>query len=221
MKRNGGLVEFRPARRVFAGRGRSMLTFGEWKIALLAMGFGAAVGAGWFYEFPAEAPPLALVQPPAKPPERQAPIAAAPAAAVETLEAAIEAPTGDSVLPQIVLAADDGRVSRTEEAEILIAKAARVVDGDTLYLDGVPTRIRLWGVDAPERDEEGFDEAAQTLARLVEGETLSCEHIDTDPYKRIVARCYFDDGRDLSEQMIDSGAATEFLRYTRGYYGGE
>jgi len=28
----------------------------------------------------------------------------------------------------------------------------RVVDGDSLYLEGVTAQIRLWGVDAPERD---------------------------------------------------------------------
>lgn len=224
MSKNGGLVEFRPARRVFAGRGRSLLTFGEWKIAFAAMAFGGAISAGWLYQFPSAGMPLALAQPPAaaQPLPTQttvAPaIAAAPAPVAEIVEASAPA---DSVLPQIVLAAEDGRVSRIEEAKILIARAARIVDGDTFYLDGVATRIRLWGVDAPEREEDGFDEATQTLARLVEGETLSCEHVDTDPYKRIVARCFFNDGRDLSEQMIDSGAASEFLRYTRGYYGGE
>ncbi len=220
MRRSGGFVEFKPARRVFAGRGRSMLTFGEWKIALAAMVFGAAIGAGWFYEFPPVVRPLALAQPPAAPQTlAEAPaVSAAPVPAAEIVEAKAQA---GSVLPQIVLAVEDGRVSRTDEAKFLIAEAARIVDGDTFYLEGVSTRIRLWGVDAPERDEEGFDQATQTLTRLVDGETLSCEHIDTDPYERLVARCYFNDGRDLSEQMIDSGVATEYLRYTRGYYSGE
>lgn len=223
MRRSGGRVEFKPARRVFAGRGRSMLTFGEWKIALAAMVCGGAIGAGWFHDFRGSVRPLALAQPIAalQAPAPGAAIAAAPVAAVEAVEAAADAAGADSILPQIVLAAQDGRVSRTEDAKILIAEAARIVDGDTLYLEGVSTSVRLWGVDAPERDEEGFDEATQTLARLVDGETLSCERIDTDRYRRIVARCYFNDGRDLSEQMIDSGAATEFLRYTRGYYAGE
>lgn len=220
MRKIGGLVEFKPARRMFAGRGRSMLTFGEWKIAIFAMAFGGAVGAGWVHDFASPVAPLALAQPPAAPAVETA-VAAAPVAAAEFVEAAADAASGDAFLPQIVLAAADGRVSRTEGTAYLIARAARIVDGDTLYLDGVATRIRLWGVDAPERDEEGFDDATQTLARLVEDETLSCEHVDTDAYKRIVARCYFEDGRDLSAQMIDSGAASEYLRYTHGYYGGQ
>lgn len=216
----GGLVEFKPARRVFAGRGRSLMTFGEWKIAFAAMAFGGLIGAGWFYNLPHGAGLLALAQPPAEAPTPQ--VAPAPVETAGIVEAAAQP---DSVLPQVVLAAaatdDDGRVDRAGEAGYLIAEAARVVDGDTLYLEGVATRIRLWGVDAPEREEPGFDEATQMLAGLVTGETLSCEHVDTDRYLRIVARCYFADGRDLSEAMIESGAATEYLRFTQGYYSGE
>lgn len=219
MTRGAKLAQFKPARRVFAGRGRSMLTFGEWKIAIFGILFGAAVGAGWFYELPGKSEPLALAQPPVEA-APQSQLAAVPVA--EIVEASVEP---DAVLPQIVLAApatdDDGRVDRAGEADYLIAEAERVVDGDTLYLKGVATRIRLWGVDAPEREELGFDEATQALAALVAGQTLSCEHVDTDRYLRIVARCYFADGRDLSQAMIDSGAAREYLRFTQGYYSGQ
>lgn len=215
MTKGAKLVEFKPARRVFAGRGRSLMTFGEWKIAFAAMAFGGLIGAGWLYRLPHGTALLALAQPPIEAPPQVAP---APVEAAGIVEAAAGA---DSVLPQIVLAAGDDRVDRAGEAGYLIAEAARVVDGDTLYLQGVATRIRLWGVDAPEREEPGFDEATQMLVGLVMGQTLSCEHVDTDRYLRIVARCYFADGRDLSEAMIDSGAATEYLRFTHGYYGGE
>ena len=219
MERGGKFPEFKPARRVFAGRGRSMLTFGEWRIAAAGILFGGAVGAGWFYEMPEVAEPLTLVQP--------APVAmAAPAAPVEALAPTTVAdtpiePAPQEILPQIVLAAADGRTSRQREPSYYIASVARVVDGDTFYLEGIATRIRLWGVDAPERSETGYDEAGEMLASLVADQPLACEHVDIDPYERIVARCYFGDGRDLSEAMIRSGVADEYLRFTRGYYGGE
>lgn len=221
MGRGGKFPEFKPARRVFAGRGRSMLTFGEWKIAAAGILFGGAVGAGWFHEFTPGASPLTLVQP--------APVAIAAPAAPENAsalaptivaETALE-PAPEEILPQIVLAAADGRTSRRPEPAYYIASVARVVDGDTFYLEGITTRIRLWGVDAPERSEEGFDEASEMLATLVAEQPLACEHVDIDPHERIVARCYFGDGRDLSEAMIRSGVADEYLRFTRGYYGGE
>lgn len=216
----GGLVEFKPARRVFAGRGRSLLTLGEWKIAFAAMFFGGAVSAGWFYQAPEGEEVLTLAQPPTEQGEAhaQAIVAAAPMPAAETIETAFET---EAVYAQIMLAENDGRTDRAAASSHIIAQAARVVDGDTFYLDGLSTRIRLWGVDAPERSEQGFDEAAETLASLVAGHTLACDHVDTDPYQRIVARCYLESGVDISEAMIKSGAAEEFLRYTKGYYGGE
>lgn len=218
----GGLVEFKPARRVFAGRGRSMLTFGEWKIAIFGILFGGAVGAGWFYELPEErvlaAPAGALAGDAPAPRPAAAPELARAVEAVADEETSAEEA---SVLPQIVLAQDDGRRARAAGEDAYGGRVSRVVDGDTFYLEGLSTRIRLWGVDAPEREELGFDEATETLAALVAGQTLSCEHIDTDRYLRIVARCYFADGRDLSEAMIESGAAAEYLRFTQGYYSGE
>ncbi len=228
MGRIGKFTEFKPARRVFAGRGRSLLTFGEWKIAFLSIAFGAAIGAGWFYDAEGARSPFTLIQPAmlAKTPrpEAESPIKVA---AVETPPvAADEAPAAtqtasEAIMPQIILAAEDGRESRTPRRSVLIAPVARIVDGDTLYLEGVATRIRLWGVDAPEKSEAGFDAASDRLAALVGGGPIACEHVDTDPHKRIVARCFLSDGADLSEAMIKSGVAREFLRFTRGYYGGE
>jgi len=220
MGRGGKFPEFKPARRVFAGRGRSLLTFGEWKIAAAGILFGGAVGAGWFYQFPQLAAPLTLAE--FAPVEMAAPVEAPPEALVPTSVAGTaNEPEPQEILPQIVVAAADGRTNRTGGPAHYIASVARVVDGDTFYLEGITTRIRLWGVDAPERSEAGFDEASEMLAALVAEQPLACEHVDIDPYERIVARCYFGDGRDLSEAMIRSGVADEYLRFTRGYYGGE
>lgn len=220
MGKAGKFAEFRPARRVFAGRGRSMLTLGEWRIALTAMLFGAAIGAGWFFDLSAapaahtsaeaELEPLEI---PAAP-KNEATVAA-PAAVIA------EAPSVNIALPHIVLAEPDGRDDRKIPETDYEGRLARIVDGDTFYIEGVDTRIRLWGVDAPERDEAGFDEASAMLESLAGGETLSCEHMDRDRYGRIVARCRLGDGVDLSEAMIKSGVATEYLRFTQGYYGGE
>lgn len=193
---------FKPARRVFAGRGRSMLTFGEWKIAFASMAFGAFVGAAFVFPPEEGAKIMALVEPPLT--------RAAPSFAEGAREA-----TG------VVLAAAKAPfVAPAKERARLVAKAGRIVDGDTLYLEGVETRIRLWGLDAPERAEAGYETATRTLAALVAGRTLSCEQLDTDRYGRIVARCHTEDGRDVSAAMIDSGAAREYLHFSRGYYSG-
>lgn len=94
----------------------------------------------------------------------------------------------------------------------------RIVDGDTFYMDGVETRIRLWGLDAPEKDEPGGNRATRMLREIAHGERVSCREVDTDRYGRIVGQCFLAGGRDIAALMIESGAASEYLRYSGGYY---
>lgn len=100
------------------------------------------------------------------------------------------------------------------------ARVAYVIDGDTLALDGVEPRIRLWGVDAPERDQRGAQAATDALKSLAgQGVRVSYIQIDRDRYSRIVARVFLPDGREINRMMIEGGTATEFCRYSKGFYG--
>ena len=93
-----------------------------------------------------------------------------------------------------------------------------VVDGDSLYLEQHDPQIRLWGVDAPERNEAGYELAKNTLTRIALSKSVRCEIVDIDKYQRTVARCFLADGQEINRMMIDSGAAKEYLRFTHGYY---
>jgi len=64
---------------------------------------------------------------------------------------------------------------------------------------------------------DGIDEAA--LRNLISGNTLRCDVLDIDRYERLVAQCFLPDGRDIAAEMIRSGAATEYCRFSRGFYG--
>ena len=112
-----------------------------------------------------------------------------------------------SGLPRMAMA--DQRVEGT---------VVRIVDGDTFYLSGVDTRIRLWGVDAPERSASGGAEATRALAELTAGRRIVCKHVDTDRYGRIVGQCFLPSGEDVAALMIARGAAREYFRYSGGYY---
>ena len=79
--------------------------------------------------------------------------------------------------------------------------------------------IRIWGLDAPETDEAGGSAATHALKDLIGGQTLTCVIKDVDRYSRIVAQCRLDDGRDIAAEMIRLGVATEYCRYSEGYYG--
>lgn len=96
---------------------------------------------------------------------------------------------------------------------------SRIVDGDSLYLQGIKPQIRLFGVDAPERDEAGYRAATDTLRRLVESQRLRCDQVDQDRYERIIGRCFLANGQEVNRIMIESGTAKEYCRFSRGVYG--
>lgn len=110
-------------------------------------------------------------------------------------------------------------LARAEEAPILEARVSKVLDGDTFRLRGESRRIRVWGLDAPEWNHQGGSSATSTLRSLISGKRLRCAILDIDRYGRLVAQCLLPDGRDIAAEMIRSGAAGEFCRYSRGYYG--
>ncbi len=101
----------------------------------------------------------------------------------------------------------------------LTGAVARIVDGDTLRLHGLPVAVRLWGLDAPERGQKGAERATAALGALAQGQSLSCRIRDIDRYGRIVGQCHLPDGRDLAATLIAAGDAREYCRYSGGHYG--
>jgi endonuclease YncB( thermonuclease family) len=101
------------------------------------------------------------------------------------------------------------------------------VDGDGLRIGA--ERIRLWGIDAPELDQQCTRdkavypcgaEARNALERLLSAGAPSCERLYEDPYGRTVARCRVA-GADLGAAMVRSGWAVDFRRYSAGAYADE
>lgn len=93
-----------------------------------------------------------------------------------------------------------------------------VIDGDTLILKN-RTKLRLWGVDAPETGEQGAYQATSYLKDLVDQKRIIFTKIDIDKYGRTVARIYLKDGRDVNRLMIESRHATEYCKYSKNYFG--
>ncbi|TCM57345.1 endonuclease YncB(thermonuclease family) [Rhizobium sp. PP-F2F-G48] len=101
-----------------------------------------------------------------------------------------------------------------------LSGAPRVVDGDTLAIEG--NRIRLLGIDAPERaqtcerDGETWDcgqEARRHLARLIGRSPVDCKGRADDRYGRRLAVCVT--GREnINARMVADGFAVAFGDYT-------
>jgi endonuclease YncB( thermonuclease family) len=98
------------------------------------------------------------------------------------------------------------------------ALAQRVVDGDTLAIDG--TTYRLEAFDAPEAGQtcDGGTWlpgplATAALVRLIAERPVECRPVTRDRYGRTVARCYAG-GDDLSALMVAAGWGWAFRRYS-------
>jgi len=88
------------------------------------------------------------------------------------------------------------------------AKVVKIADGDTItvLLDKTQHKIRLEGIDAPERKQAFGTKARQALADKVFGGTVRVEWKKRDRYKRIIGRVYLGD-RDISQEMVKDGWA--------------
>lgn len=81
----------------------------------------------------------------------------------------------------------------------------KVIDGDTFYT--VDDKIRIAGIDTPERGEPGYKEARDALAKLLSGsKVVVVEPIAKDRYARTVAKVYVD-GKNVAELLREWGYA--------------
>lgn len=97
-------------------------------------------------------------------------------------------------------------------------KVTYVIDGDTLVVNNKKPHIRLWGVDAPEKNEKGGYLATKALIELARHKQISYIEIDRK-HGRINARVFLSDGQEINSLMIQSGTATEHCYFSKGFYG--
>jgi len=118
----------------------------------------------------------------------------------------------------------DGVARTTGAHASLISGRATVIDGDTLEIAG--ERIRLEGIDAPEAGQTcggGWfgtwkcgRAATEQLRWLVGGRRIDCQSAGRDKYGRMLGWCSAD-GRDINAEMVRSGHAWAFVRYSTRY----
>lgn len=110
-------------------------------------------------------------------------------------------------------------------------RLCRVIDGDTVDVRPAgwrslfvkPTRIRMYGIDAPESDQKGGSQATRQLRRIIgSGRGLRLEVCDTDHYGRTVGLLYHKrQGRlnSCNRQMLAAGHAYWYRQYGGGDLG--
>jgi len=97
----------------------------------------------------------------------------------------------------------------------LTGRVVRVADGDTVSVLDAANRqhkIRLYGIDAPERDQPRGGASREALADLVAGRTVGVVVVATDDYGRDVGTLYLD-GQDINLAMVAGGHAWWYRHY--------
>lgn len=97
------------------------------------------------------------------------------------------------------------------------AKVVRVVDGDTIVvLDENKTeiKIRLDGIDAPEKMQDFSAKSKEYLSSLIFGKTITVKTRRTDRYGRILGQIFVDD-KDINYEMVKSGMAWHYRFFNR------
>ena len=91
-----------------------------------------------------------------------------------------------------------------------------VSDGDTITVlsKGKPERIRLHGIDCPEKRQAFGNRAKQFASELVFGKTVTVQFVDRDRYGRTVGVVLLPDGRSLNHELVRAGLAWMYRRYT-------
>jgi endonuclease YncB( thermonuclease family) len=100
----------------------------------------------------------------------------------------------------------------------------RVIDGDTIVING--TRIRLFGIDAPESKQsctsagkayECGTASKNALVEKIGSAPVRCAVKRKDMYGRSVAICKLEEGLDLNAWLVKEGWAVAYSRYSQAY----
>lgn len=97
----------------------------------------------------------------------------------------------------------------------LTGKVVRVADGDTftLLIRGGQQRIRLYGVDCPERGQPYNRVATSLTKELLSLGPVKVKEMDVDRYGRVVGIVYIADTINLNERLLDAGLAWHYTTY--------
>ncbi|MDH7515249.1 MAG: thermonuclease family protein [Bacteroidota bacterium] len=104
----------------------------------------------------------------------------------------------------------------TPREEILVGRVVGIRDGDTIELlvDGKTERIRLAGIDCPEKAQPYSVQAKAFTASLCFDSTVLARVCDTDHYGRRVCIVTLGDGRILNRELVSAGYAWHYRQYS-------
>ncbi|HEX8547955.1 MAG TPA: thermonuclease family protein [Cytophagaceae bacterium] len=96
-------------------------------------------------------------------------------------------------------------------------RVIRVLDGDTIEVltdDKKTVRIRLNGIDCPEKNQDFGNVAKEFTSKMVFGKEVEVDSIGTDRYGRTIANIICG-SINLNQELVKNGLAWHYVKYSK------
>ena len=100
-------------------------------------------------------------------------------------------------------------------AGVIAGILVRIADGDTVVVldaNKVQYKIRLVGIDAPEKKQAYGQKSKENLSDLVAGKYVVVEYDKLDRYKRVLGKILLS-GKDINLEQVSAGLAWHYKKY--------
>ena len=96
----------------------------------------------------------------------------------------------------------------------LSGRVVRIVDGDTIVLEagGARHKVRLAGIDAPEKNQPWGEAVTRELRRQIAGRDVLIDWSKKDRWNRLIGIIRLD-GEDQNLHLVERGLAWHYKRY--------
>lgn len=95
-------------------------------------------------------------------------------------------------------------------------KVVKISDGDTfvgINRDNLQIKLRIWGIDAPEKKQAYGTKSKDFLSSMIFGKTVTVDVQKQDGWGRYLTYVYTPEGKDVSLEMIKNGYAWHYIKY--------
>ncbi|CAN5155509.1 thermonuclease family protein [soil metagenome] len=96
-------------------------------------------------------------------------------------------------------------------------KVVSIADGDTITVlhENEQIKVRLYGIDCPEKKQPFGSRAKQMTGDRAAGKIVTVKPKAKDRYGRTVAEIILPDGKSLNQELLRAGLAWHFVRYAK------
>lgn len=98
------------------------------------------------------------------------------------------------------------------------AKVTKIIDGDTIAVlyQNKEQRVRIYGIDAPERGQPYSNKAKKYLISKIANKSVEVVYKDNDRYGRIIAKILLNN-EDIGKDLVKNGYAWAYRHFSKDY----